>query len=464
MVAAAETRAGRSRRRLPTRRSIGGGAPDGATGGGGQGGAPGVACGTLTLSSTIVLAPAAAGQNYVRCQTLGPETGWQVVLSPTGDRLAARTGAGTLRLLATDTWTEIAQLGSPLGAIDAVAFSPDGATLATLSAEMGEVALWSAHDGTFQRSFAGPPASGCRHHRLGAGVLFRRRPAGDVAGDGDRSRQRGDDQLADRRRPDLRAGGQSREPRLQRGGGRHPAHPFHRRRREALRGDRLSDRKFPDQHAARAARSGDRGRRSSSTTSSAVVSSVMRSRRTGARWRGRRRPRRGHRDSPPAWPSSMRPAGRSWRSIPSFSGTVIGFSRDGAQLFVETGTTVSASAPPTCIPSVSLSCPRASSSWAFRPRTSWSARCPGRPPGGTRPPARSSRPRAIRSPPRPGRRWAVRCRHRRSGRAVSLLARVRRRAALWAAGRQHHARRRWHRWGRPDRPARIRPRPPATAH
>ena len=137
-----------------------GGSPDGATGGGGQGGAPGVACGPLSFSATIVLTPAAAGQSYLRCQTLGPEGGWQVALSPTGDRLAARTGAGTLRLLATDPWSEIAQLGSPLGAIDAAAFSPDGATLATLSAEMGEVALWSAHDGTFQRSFAGPPASG----------------------------------------------------------------------------------------------------------------------------------------------------------------------------------------------------------------------------------------------------------------------------------------------------------------
>ncbi len=146
----------------PDAGSIGGtgGAPDGATGGGGQGGAPGAACGPLSLSSTIVLGPVAAGQSYVRCQTLGPETGWQTLLSPTGDRLAARTGAGTLRLLATDTWTEIAQLGAPLGAIDAVAFSPDGATLATESAETGEVTLWSAHDGTFQRSFAAPAVSG----------------------------------------------------------------------------------------------------------------------------------------------------------------------------------------------------------------------------------------------------------------------------------------------------------------
>ena len=136
------------------------GALDGAAGGGGQGPAPGVACGALSLSSTIALAPAATGQNYVRCQTLGPETDWQVTLSPKGDRLAARTGAGTLRLFATDSWTELAQLGSPLGTIDAVAFSPDGATLATLSAEMGEVALWSGHDGAFQRSFAGQAASG----------------------------------------------------------------------------------------------------------------------------------------------------------------------------------------------------------------------------------------------------------------------------------------------------------------
>src|SRR6185312_4903122 len=136
-----------------------GAAPDGG-GAGGQGGGPGIACGTLTLTDTITLAPAAAGQLYTRCQTLGPEAGWQVALSPTGDRLAARTGAGTVRLIATDSSTELAQLGSPLGRMDAVAFSPDGTALATLSAEMGEVTLWNAVDGRMQRSLAGPPASG----------------------------------------------------------------------------------------------------------------------------------------------------------------------------------------------------------------------------------------------------------------------------------------------------------------
>ncbi len=133
-----------------------GGSPDGAAGAGG----PGAACGPLTFGTTIALAPAAAGQSYRRCRTLGPEAGWQVTMSPAGDRLAARTAAGTVRLIATDGWKELAQLGSPLGQLDAVAFSPDGATLAALSAEMGEVSLWSAADGRLQRSFAGPPASG----------------------------------------------------------------------------------------------------------------------------------------------------------------------------------------------------------------------------------------------------------------------------------------------------------------
>src|SRR5579862_1294230 len=137
-----------------------GGMTAGAGGAGGVSGAPGMACGALTFSQTIALGPSAAGQSYVRCQTLGPESGWQVTLSPTGDRLAARTGAGTVRLLATNPWSEIIQLGSPLGQIDAVAFSPDGATLAALSAEMGEVTLWNTSNGTLARSFAGPPASG----------------------------------------------------------------------------------------------------------------------------------------------------------------------------------------------------------------------------------------------------------------------------------------------------------------
>ena len=139
-----------------------GGAGGMMVGAGGAGGAsgPGMACGALTFSQTIALGPSAAGQDYVRCQTLGPESGWQVTLSPTGGRLAARTGAGTVRLLATNPWNEIAQIGAPLGQIDAVAFSPDGATLAALSAEMGEVTLWNAADGTLTRSLAGPPASG----------------------------------------------------------------------------------------------------------------------------------------------------------------------------------------------------------------------------------------------------------------------------------------------------------------
>jgi len=76
----------------------------------------------LDLGALLSVAPAAAGQRFVRCATLGPETGWSVALSPDGRRLAARTGAGTVRLLDTDSWREVAQLASPLGRMDAAAF------------------------------------------------------------------------------------------------------------------------------------------------------------------------------------------------------------------------------------------------------------------------------------------------------------------------------------------------------
>jgi WD40 repeat protein len=120
---------------------------------------PGAPCERLTLNAPLTLPPAAPGQQYTRCATLGPEAEWQVTLSPSGNRLAAVTGAGTVRLVATDTWTD-AQLASPLGQMDAAAFSPDGTTLATLSFEMGQIALWRADDGALLRTFAAPPASG----------------------------------------------------------------------------------------------------------------------------------------------------------------------------------------------------------------------------------------------------------------------------------------------------------------
>lgn len=130
----------------------------GGAAGGASGGAPG-ACSSFAVGSALTLAPAAPGQAYVRCGTLGPEKGWDVTPSPAGDRLAARTSAGTVRLISTSTWTEVAQLASPVGQLDAVAFSPDGSLLATLSAEMGQVTLWRSQDGAYQASFAGPPAS-----------------------------------------------------------------------------------------------------------------------------------------------------------------------------------------------------------------------------------------------------------------------------------------------------------------
>lgn len=117
-------------------------------------------CPAFALSRSFELAPSAPDQKYVRCQTLGPETDWQgMVIAPHGRHVAARTGAGTVRLIETNPWHEVAQIASPLGALDAVAFSPDGKMLAVLSAEMGEVTIFRAADGKRLASFAGQPAS-----------------------------------------------------------------------------------------------------------------------------------------------------------------------------------------------------------------------------------------------------------------------------------------------------------------
>jgi WD40 repeat protein len=84
---------------------------------------------------------------------------WTPTLSPDGSRLAARTPTGTVRLLDTASWREVAQLASPIGRMDALAFSPDGGQLATLTQETGILALWRSEDGAFVQSFAGSAAS-----------------------------------------------------------------------------------------------------------------------------------------------------------------------------------------------------------------------------------------------------------------------------------------------------------------
>ena len=70
-----------------------------------------------------------------------------------------RTPTGTVRLLDTASWREVAQLASPIGRMDALAFSPDGRQLATLTQETGILALWRSEDGAFLQSFAGSAAS-----------------------------------------------------------------------------------------------------------------------------------------------------------------------------------------------------------------------------------------------------------------------------------------------------------------
>ena len=115
--------------------------------------------GQLPLSSTL-RTNGATPPNFYRCGTLGPEIETDLRLSPDGARLATLTGAGTVRLFATDEWREIAQLASQVGRVDAFAFSPDGTLLATLSTERGELTVWNAADGTPRTTFTGKGTEG----------------------------------------------------------------------------------------------------------------------------------------------------------------------------------------------------------------------------------------------------------------------------------------------------------------
>ena len=118
------------------------------------------ACGAqLTLSPSLTLSSSAAPY-FFRCGVMGPEVETDIRLSPDGSRLATLTGAGTIRLFATDDWYEIAQLAPPTGRFDAFAFSPDGTRIATLSTERGELVVWDASDGTESQIFSGQRTAG----------------------------------------------------------------------------------------------------------------------------------------------------------------------------------------------------------------------------------------------------------------------------------------------------------------
>ncbi|MET0342999.1 MAG: WD40 repeat domain-containing protein [Polyangiales bacterium] len=111
-------------------------------------------CGALPPSGQLRVAPADPAKRYLRCGTLGGEVRWRVALSPDHSRFAARTNVGTVRLVSTQPWRELTELAAPLGRVDAVAFAPDGDTLATFSIESGQVALWNTDNGVLERAYA----------------------------------------------------------------------------------------------------------------------------------------------------------------------------------------------------------------------------------------------------------------------------------------------------------------------
>src|SRR5689334_2559985 len=72
-------------------------------------------CGDIALSGQLRVASSDPGRRYLRCGTLGGEVRWRVALSADHARIAARTNAGTVRLIATQPWRELIELASPLG-------------------------------------------------------------------------------------------------------------------------------------------------------------------------------------------------------------------------------------------------------------------------------------------------------------------------------------------------------------
>lgn len=122
-------------------------------------------------SGVLRLAPAVPHTAYRRCGTGAGESSWSARFSSDHRRLAAHTNANTVRMIDTDAWQELAEIGHEIGRVDALAFSPDGTQLATLSIEAGEVALWSAADATLTRVIK-VRARHTGYPYYGSGLLF----------------------------------------------------------------------------------------------------------------------------------------------------------------------------------------------------------------------------------------------------------------------------------------------------
>lgn len=100
----------------------------------------------IARSGIVRVTPWPAQLQFGRCGTLAGESAWEPFLSDDHTQIAVRTNVGTVRLLATDTLKEVAELAAPAGPIENLRFSPDGRLLATVSRESGQVVVWRTTD------------------------------------------------------------------------------------------------------------------------------------------------------------------------------------------------------------------------------------------------------------------------------------------------------------------------------